>query len=367
MDVQMSPNPYQTPPAAANEFSSFKHSPTSASFLDKSPLPELDATSPKPATSLVKPSSAFSTFLSNPLKFTKAQDTKYAKKESPAVPKRNLIPSSPKVSPRHKVETEGTGNKPGCGQLIPGILKSPFHENSRPKTPPKSPISSSKANFSEQRSSSLKSVATSKAEITERRASLKAVATPYKSLQAAITPLKPEPTNLQPITSPRIARLTASFQAATSSPASKTAAVRAINLEADTRTHKPETSSSVDTLTLTSRLETGKAVLTPSRIVRASASTSTCPSASPPQVTACVQAGRVGKMNAEQELLEKEGESGIVTSGTQNQDFSEFVNEIDNKVKYLESIITEEKLARIKLEREVAELKLIVNKLNLST
>ena len=72
-------------------------------------------------------------------------------------------------------------------------------------------------------------------------------------------------------------------------------------------------------------------------------------------------------MNAEQELLEKEGESGIVTSGTQNQDFSEFVNEIDNKVKYLESVITEEKLGRIKLEREVSELKLIVTKLNLSS
>jgi len=357
IDVQMSPNPYQTPPAAANEFSNFKHSPTSAIFLDKSPLPDLDATSPKPATSLVKPSSAFSTFLSNPLKFTKAHDTKSTKKESPAVPKRNLIPSSPKVA------TEGSGIKPGCGQLIPGNLKSPFHENSRSKTLPKSPISSSKANFREQRSSSLKSVATSKTQITERRASLKVVASPYKSLQAAITPLKPETTNLQPITSPRIARLTASFQVATSSPASKTAAFRAINLEADTRTHQPGTSFSLDTQTLTSQLETGKAISTPSKIGRASASTSTCPSASP-QVTACVQAaGSVG----EQELLVKEGASGIVTSGTQNQDFSEFVNEIDKKVKYLESAITEEKLARIKLEREVAELKLTVTKLNLST
>ena len=51
--------------------------------------------------------------------------------------------------------------------------------------------------------------------------------------------------------------------------------------------------------------------------------------------------------------------------GTQNQDFSEFVNEIIKKVKYLESIIAEEKLARIRLEKEVAELKLIVDKLNL--
>ena len=170
---------------------------------------------------------------------------------------------------------------------------------------------------------------------------------------------------MQPITSPRIAHLTTSFQAATSSHASKTAAVKAINLEADTRSNHPETSSSVDTLTLSSRLETGKAVITPSKIVRASASTSTCPSASP-QVTACVQAGRVCKVNTEQELLVKKVASGIVTYGTQNQDLSEFVNEIDKKVKYLESVITEEKLARIKLEKEVEELKLIVTKLNLS-
>jgi len=337
VDVQMSPNPYQTPPAATNEFSNFKHSPTSASFLDKSPLPELAAASPKPATSLVKPSSSFSTFLSNPLKFTKAQETK-SKKELPTVPKRNFIPSSPKVSPRHKVGTGCTDS----GQLIPG---SPFHESSSSKTPSKSPSISSK-NFNGQRSSSLKSVATSNADITDRRASLKAVSTPYKSLQAAVTPLKPEPASLQPIKSPRIARLTANFQADKSSPANKTAAVRAINLEADARGQEPGLSSSVNS----SQLKTGKSAVTPSQAV----------------APVSVEEGVVGNIDKEQELLVKEGRSLRSIIGTENQDLNVYVNLINKKVNDLESIVTEEKLARIELEKEVAELKLIVTKLSLA-
>jgi hypothetical protein len=184
-------------------------------------------------------------------------------------------------------------------------------------------------------------------------------------LHAGITPLKPDPTNLQPITSPRIARLTASFQASTTSPAGKTAAVKAINLEADTRTQQPETSSLVKSRKLASRVE---ADITPSKAVSTSASTATtCLSASPPQVTACVEAGRVGKMNTEHGVLVKEEASAKDTPGNENQDLNVFVNEINKKVKGLESAVAEEKNARFKLEKEVAELKLIVTKLNLST
>ena len=72
-------------------------------------------------------------------------------------------------------------------------------------------------------------------------------------------------------------------------------------------------------------------------------------------------------MNTEHGLLVKEGASGKDTPGIENQDFNVFMNEINKKVKVLESAVAEENIARIKLEKEVSELKLIVTKLNLST
>jgi len=69
----------------------------------------------------------------------------------------------------------------------------------------------------------------------------------------------------------------------------------------------------------------------------------------------------------ERELLVKEEISLSDTSGNENQDYYVFVNEINKKVKDLENAVAEEKLARIKLEKEVTELKLIVTKLSLSS
>jgi len=69
----------------------------------------------------------------------------------------------------------------------------------------------------------------------------------------------------------------------------------------------------------------------------------------------------------ERELLVKEGTSLSNTSGNENQDYNVFVNEINKRVKDLENAVAEEKLARIELEKEVTELKLIVTKLSLSS
>jgi len=69
----------------------------------------------------------------------------------------------------------------------------------------------------------------------------------------------------------------------------------------------------------------------------------------------------------ERELLVKEGTSLSNTSGNENQDYNVLVNEINKKVKDLENAVAEEKLARIELEKEVTELKLIVTKLSLSS
>merc|ERR1712192_6209 len=164
---------------------------------------------------------------------------------------------------------------------------------------------------------------TSKMDITDI-VSLKAVSSPFKSLQAGITPLTPVPASLQPITSPRIARLTANFQSVTSSPASKTAAVKALDLDADTRTKLTGASASVSSTTLPRKLDIGKAVISEPKAVAASSSTLTCTSA-PPQVSACVEAGKMRNINMEGGLLVKEGDSHRNTSGNDNHDFVVFV------------------------------------------
>ena len=290
VDKLMPINPNQTPPAALNEFSCFTKSPTSSRFLDKSPI-----SSPKP--SITSSPSAFSTFMTNPLKLAKSQQQKPAKKEVPAVPQRKSIPCSPKLSERYKEKVESF-------TVPPVIHQSPFKVNLKSAAP-------SKEDFSSGRTTSVKADATPSTDFVERRASLKAVTSPYKSLQVT-TPTKSEPANLQPVaSSPRIASLSANVKAVPCSPAAKTAGT-----EADLKSP----AFSVDN------------------------------SASTPVVSMAVNANQ-----ATSEI----GEKNI------GMKMKEFLKNIEEKVERLGSSLAEEKQARIKLEKEVEEMKFIIAKLNL--
>ena len=128
-----------------------------------------------PKASITSSPSAFSTFMSNPLKLAKSQQQKPVKKEVPAVPQRKCIPCSPKLSERYKEKVESL-------TVPPVIQKSQFKVNLKSVAP-------TKEDHSLGRTPSLKADATPSTDFVERRASLKAVTSPYKSLQVT-TPTK---------------------------------------------------------------------------------------------------------------------------------------------------------------------------------
>merc|ERR1719233_2089057 len=174
------PDSYQTPPAAAAEFSCVNTTPTSARFLDKSPISVPGAVaSPRPVRSLSRTPLSFSTFLSNPLKEAKSEEPVSTKKEAPEVPQRKLIPCSPKLADRYKEKIDSLGElQTALNKRSPMKFNSPMHQNS------------SNADINQKRSSSLKLNASPKPDFLERRNSLKAVTSPYKAIKDSIAPLK---------------------------------------------------------------------------------------------------------------------------------------------------------------------------------
>ena len=73
-------------------------------------------------------------------------------------------------------------------------------------------------------------------------------------------------------------------------------------------------------------------------------------------------------MNKRSGLEGKGARSGLVTSETEMMDrsaFADFRKEFDKKLDKLENDLAEEKVARVKLEKEVEALKVIVTKLRL--
>merc|ERR1712096_563117 len=76
----------------------------------------------------------------------------------------------------------------------------------------------------------------------------------------------------------------------------------------------------------------------------------------------------LGEMNKRSGLEGKGARSGLVTSETEMMDRSAFADvrkEFDKKLDKLENDLAEEKVARVKLEKEVESLKVIVTKLRL--
>ena len=175
------PDSYQTPPAAATEFSCVNTTPTSARFLDMSPISVPGAVaSPTPVRSLSRTPLSFSTFLSNPLKEAKSESEEpvSTKKEAPEIPQRKLIPCSPKLTERYKEKIDTLGElQTALNKRSPMKFNSPMHQNS------------SNADINQKRSSSLKLNASPKPDFLERRNSLKAVTSPYKAIKDSIAPL----------------------------------------------------------------------------------------------------------------------------------------------------------------------------------
>jgi len=287
---------HQTSPASASEFSSCSiKSPTSSSFLDRSPNyvinPGTPPSSEQPAPNLTRTPSTFSTFLRNPP--AKTEEQNQTKKEAPIVPQRKIIQCSPKLLERYE-------EKPKLNALPSKILQSS--------------VSPSKPEFHERKFASLKVRVTPKPDFVERRNSLKAVTSPYKPLKDAITPIKSEQGTLPAITSPRIANLAASFKTASSAITDKSAVLSNI--------FKGETST---TTTSTSTA------------LAHSISTASLP-------------------------ISVENNSSFENLDMDDLSIKEYKDEINKKVKILEDDLAEEKLARIRLEKEVEKLKLIVAK-----
>merc|ERR1719186_1396874 len=164
----------------------------------------------------------------------------------------------------------------------------------------------------------------SKAAINKRRASLQAVTTPCKALEAVTSPSKAETANLIAAFSP--------CKAGT------------VNLQTFTTPSK-------------ARKVTIQAVTTPFK----AGTTSTPSKALPPS-------SWLGEMDKRSGLEDAGARSGLATSETEMMDRSAFADvrkEFDKKLDKLENDLAEEKVARVKLEKEVEALKVIVTKLRL--
>merc|ERR1719186_559485 len=161
----------------------------------------------------------------------------------------------------------------------------------------------------------------SKAAINKRRASLQCVTTPYKALQDVTTPCK-------------------ALEAVTVSPCK----AGTVNLQVFT------TPSKAGKVTI-------QAVTTPFK----AGINSTPSKALPPS-------SWLGEMNKRSGLDDERVRSGLVTSETEMMDRSALADvrkEFDKKLDKLENDLAEEKVARVKLEKEVEALKVIVTKLRL--
>jgi len=189
--------------------------------------------------------------------------------------------------------------------------------NAEPKTSPSKSlqrsVSPSKPEFNDRKFASLKVRVTPKPDFVERRNSLKAVTSPYKPLKDAITPIKSEQGTLPAITSPRIANLAASFKSASSAITDKSAAF--------------------------------------SNIFRGEASTTTTSTS-----TALAHSISTASLPIS---VKNNSSSGNLDMGLS---IEEYRDEISKKVKILEDDLVKEKLARLRLEKEVEKLKLIVAK-----
>jgi len=281
---------YQTPPAASTEFS---RSPTSARFLDKSPITSCDpVVSPNPVRSLARTPLSFSTFLSDPYKKNIPQTISTSTGDETVEDRqRKRIHCSPKLSERYKEKVESD-------------VQPVFYMRSPSKFDSPKPQISSNMDSYEKRSATLKPSSTSKPDFVDRRNSLKAVTSPYKTLQESILSLKSEQSSIS-------------------------------------LSEKCKNATTSSNLGPNNKL-TGDKGEQATTIVNSTALKAT-QSYSP--------------LNSSESVVAKDFSCN--QKQDMNTDFKEYINYFDSKIETLEGTLLVEKQARIILEEEVTKLKLL--------
>eukprot|EP00092_Neocalanus_flemingeri_P041023 GFUD01044667.1.p1 GENE.GFUD01044667.1~~GFUD01044667.1.p1 ORF type:complete len:526 (+),score=129.48 GFUD01044667.1:43-1620(+) len=376
---QITEDKMQTPPAATNEFTCSKSSPTSADFLDR--------TSPRQAFLFGEASSTFSTFLGKPNITPKVKPLKpFRGIHSAQLDGKHKLLSTPKSpSPQKNLEVgpklQVTISDPTEQKKQEGQFPTTVDLFQTPERKSMSVLSSSTSIFTP-----------SEAVILGRRAPLQAAScnsyinaetdvfqaliTPsecgrdFQSAKTGIavseavaTPSKARTDDLQDVNTPSKSEavttpsqsIKAVLQAFATPPQPRAAGMQALN--------KPPNAKAVTTPS--KQMTTPIKALTPSSVGNTTYTSTTRTEAT--QASWLVEMSR--KKDSRDGLEDAVGRSDSFIARhkiVEGSALSDLIEEFDKKVDKLEKDLAEEKSARLKLEKEVQDLKVIVTQLRLS-